>query len=206
MKRLCETCSIAAVALLWLLHSAAFAYQLSLDPTNPKAGDAMTLTLSGDLNGISFLQISVAVAPDLLSATLPGDPLAVLDDGVAGKGEAFAFYDNVGTGTFDYVVVAGTDLSVSNGPIVNFLFTALSAGKSVVTVSTCAATALQNCIPGDADAPPISVDRLDVTVDQGPVTPVPEPSAFVLVLAMLLCGIGFLGQRRNKSRLVARSR
>ena len=192
MRWLRRVCSMGALAVLSAVSMHGNAYVLSANPASPAAGESTILTLSGDLSAISFLSVTVTYDSSRLAALLPPDELSVLDDGVTGKADAFAFYDNVAGNRFDYLVVAGlTDLSMSNGPILSIAFDTLGAGPALVTFNTCAATALQTCDPNAPDFAGSSRNDLEFTL-------VPEPSSILMVLAALLVGAALRRQRRAR--------
>lgn len=190
-----------ALAVLSVVSMHGNAYVISANPSVLTAGDSTLVTLSGDLSAIAFLVVTIGYDHTLLSPNLPLDPLAALDDGVTGKSDAFAFYDNELAGSFDYVVVALTDLSVS-GPILSIPFTTVGAGPALLTFTTCAATALQTCVPGDLDfagsfeAQPSGNANEPLFTIAPAANNVPEPSSILLLASILIISGAFLRRRK----------
>ena len=186
MSWLPRVCGVALLGVLLARSPLGNAYMLSANPAAPTVGDPVSVTLSGDLSAIAFLMVRVGYDAALLGAQLPADELSALDDGVAGKPDAFAFYDNQAAGTFDYLVVAGaTDLSVANGAILSIPFATLGVGTALVTVSTCAATALESCDPTTPEFAGIFANELRIAIGPRIGGTVPEPGSLPLALASL---------------------
>lgn len=204
MTWLRRVCSVVALAVLSGVSTHGNAFVITANPASITAGNSALVTLEGVLSATALLVVTIAYDPALLSPDL-SDPFAALDDGVTGKPDAFAFYDNQGPGSFDYVVVAATELSVSGGPILSIPFTTLAAGPALLTFTTCAATAEQNCIPGDLDAAepstaePSGSQNQPLFTIQPAANQVPEPSSILLVLSTLILSSVFL--RRRKARV-----
>jgi hypothetical protein len=187
--------SVVVLAVLSGVCMHAHAYVISANPPAPAVGDITVITLSGDLNAVALLVVTVGYDPVLLSPVLPPDPLAALDDGVTGKSDAFAFYDNETLGSFDYVVVALTELSAT-GAILSIPFTMLEAGPALLTFTTCAASALQTCVPDDLDfagaseaVPSGNANEPIFTIQPARV---PEPSSILLLGAVVLLSAVFV--------------
>ncbi len=198
MNWLPRVCTVALLGVLLARSPLGNAYVLSADPVAPTVGDPVSVTLTGDLSAIAFLMVRVGYDAGLLGAQLPADALTALDDGVAGKPDAFAFYDNVAAGAFDYLVVAGaSDLGVTNAAILSIPFATLGVGTALVTVSTCAATALESCDPTTPEFAGSFANELRIQIGPRVGPTVPEPGSLPLALASLAIVAAMLRRARG---------